>query len=512
MRKIFILIGVVTLSMSSCTKFLDVNQNENYPEQVEDYLIIPSAQASVSNVYSAYYGVLGGFWAQHWAQNNTSSQYKSYETYAMSGSDGVVDNSYRELYSGGLNDNEILLRKAMSEENWGLYLMSTTLKAYTFQMLVDLYDNVPYSEAFNAADGAFSPAIDKGEDIYAALYTSLDDALAKDMSSFNSARYSQHDLLGGANLNKWSEFARSIQLRLLVRQSGKNNVTAELTTLLANGGFLSSDVQLTNFENVDSKANPLFESDQVQLNTKNNIRTNAVLLYYLSKNVDPRKQALSNEIDDDYKGMITGSFDVIYNKKLPVAPDNFEGPLHIASPVLTWDMPVVLMSVAEVEFLQAEACLITGTGDAKAHYEAGVAASFKKLGVDVGTLLDAGNAYSYDDATNKLELIIMQKWVDAAWGQRGIEAFIEMNRTGYPAFSTVSSSISMGYDLDVNYSGNSTGYVSGTLVYSKLGSTGGNFPVRLPYADAEMNYNANSTEYKSLPDATVMQTRVWWNQ
>ena len=139
-------------------------------------------------------------------------------------------------------------------------------------------------------------------------------------------------------------------------------------------------------------------------------------------------------------------------------------------------------------------------------------ASFKKLGVDVGTLLDAGNAYSYDDATNKLELIIMQKWVDAAWGQRGIEAFIEMNRTGYPAFSTVSSSISMGYDLDVNYSGNSTGYVSGTLVYSKLGSTGGNFPVRLPYADAEMNYNANSTEYKSLPDATVMQTRVWWNQ
>ena len=506
MRKIFILIGVVTLSMSSCTKFLDVNQNDNYPEQVEDYLILPAAQASVSNVYSAYYGVLGGFWAQHWAQNNTSSQYKSYETYAMSGNDGVVNSSYRELYSGGLNDNEILLRQAEKDENWGLYLMSASLKAYGFQMLVDLYDNVPYSEAFNAPDGVFSPKIDKGADVYASIYSLLDGALAKDVSGFNAGRYSKYDVLGGGDLMKWQEFAKTIQLRLLIRQSTKSSAHSDLAALLANGGFLTSDVQLTNFENVDSKANPLFESDQVQLNTKNNIRGNSVILYYLTENADPRKEALFNEIDSDYLGMITGSYEV--------KSSEFEGPKHISSPVLTWDMPVILMSQAESELLQSEAYFITGNDPmAKSHYEAGVTASFAKLGLSVGTLLDAGEAYAYEGSSDeKYEKIILQKWVDAAWGQRGIEAFIERNRTGIPYETAVNDKISAGYDLDTNDKGDATGYVSGTLVYSKLGSTGGKFPVRLPYAAAEMNYNSNSAEYKSLPDATVMQTKVWWNK
>ena len=503
MRKIFILIGVVTLSMSSCTKFLDVNQNDNYPEQVEDYLILPAAQASVSNVYSAYYGVLGGFWAQHWAQNNTSSQYKSYETYALSGTDGVINSSYREMYSGGLNDNEILLRKAQSEENWGMYLMSASLKAYGFQMLVDLYDNVPYSEAFNAPDGTFSPKIDKGADIYAAIYSLLDEALAKDVSGFNAARYTKYDVLGGGDMSKWQQFAKTIQLRLLIRQSKKGSAHSGLAALLANGGFLTSDLQLTNFENVDSKANPLFESDQVQLNTKNNIRGNAVILYYLTENGDPRKEALFNEIGGDRLGMITGSYEV--------KSSEFEGPSDISSPVLTWDMPVILMSQAETELLQAEAYMITGNDAmAKSHYEAGVTASFAKLGLSVGTLLDAGEVYSYEGTDDeKYEKIIMQKWVDAAWGQRGIEAFIERNRTGIPAESAFSDQIPAGYDLT---DGNTISYVAGTLVYSKLGSTGGNFPVRLPYAAAEMNYNANAGEYKSTPDATVMQTPVWWNK
>ncbi|MCK5907105.1 MAG: SusD/RagB family nutrient-binding outer membrane lipoprotein, partial [Flavobacteriales bacterium] len=192
----------------------------------------------------------------------------------------------------------------------------------------------------------------------------------------------------------------------------------------------------------------------------------------------------------------------------------FEGPKHISSPVLTWDMPVILMSQAESELLQSEAYFITGNDPmAKSHYEAGVTASFAKLGLSVGTLLDAGEAYAYEGSSDeKYEKIILQKWVDAAWGQRGIEAFIERNRTGIPYETAVNDKISAGYDLDTNDKGDATGYVSGTLVYSKLGSTGGKFPVRLPYAAAEMNYNSNSAEYKSLPDATVMQTKVWWNK
>ncbi len=103
----------------------------------------------------------------------------------------------------------------------------------------------------------------------------------------------------------------------------------------------------------------------------------------------------------------------------------------------------------------------------------------------------------------------MQKWVDAAEGQRGAEAFIDFVRTGYPepAAADVQAAITEGRDDDLP-----DNYIPGTLIYSKKGATNGKFPVRLPYADSEFNYNINAAEYKDLPDATVMQTKVWWNQ
>ncbi len=503
MKKIFLLISVTLFMFYSCTNFLDVNMDVDNPADVEDYLILPSSQASLANVFSADYGNLGSFWAQHWAQNNTSSQYKSFESYALSGNDGVINRSYREMFSGALHNNEIILQRALSEENWGLYLMTATVKAYGYQLLVDLYDNVPYSEAFQGEAFIFSPHIDKGADIYAKIYDLLEDALSKDYSSFEKSRYAKYDLLGGGDLNKWQEFARSLQLRILIRQSAKNDVSAKIAALLANDVFLTTDVSLTNFEDVDSKANPLYEKDQVQLNTKSNIRANAVILYYFDTYSDPRKEKLFDEVNGEYLGVITGSYDV--------EDSHFIGDKETSRPTWSYDMPVHLMTVAEVELLKAEAYLKAGNAvNAKAAYDAGVTASFARIGAgDASAFLAPGGAYSFDDAADKLEAIIMQKWVDAADGQRGIEAFIERNRTGFPKESAVDGDIPPGTDLT---NGGTVPYVAGTLVYSKLGTTNGKFPVRLPYADVEMNYNANAAEYKVLTDAVVMQTNVWWNK
>jgi hypothetical protein len=382
--------------------------------------------------------------------------------------------------------------------------MSITLKAYAFQYLVDLYDNVPYFEAFKGAEGVFNPKIDKGEDIYKDLYAKLEEALSKDFSSYSPSRYTKYDVLCGGDIDKWKQFARSLQLRLLIRESAAVNVTADLTKLMNEGGFLTTDVSLTNFEDADSKSNPLFESDQRQLNTTNNIRANAVLMYFLDANSDPRKEKLFVKVGGKYDGMVSGSYEVLSSV--------FEGPLHISKPNFTATMPVQLMTVAEIELLKSEAYLKLGNNAmAKTSYEAGVTASLTRLGVgsDASTLL--AGPYAWNTSTNKLESIILQKWVDAADGQRGIEAFIEKNRTGYPQESAVSSKIKPGISLTANLTG-SEEYVAGTLVYSKLGSTSGKYPVRLPYPDVEVNYNSNAAVYGSLKDADVIMTKVWWNK
>jgi hypothetical protein len=104
-----------------------------------------------------------------------------------------------------------------------------------------------------------------------------------------------------------------------------------------------------------------------------------------------------------------------------------------------------------------------------------------------------------------LKAIILQKWVDAADGGRGIESHIERVRTGYPEESAISNQIAVGYVLPNNY-------IPGTLIYSKKGMTGGILPRRFPYPDSEMNFNSNAAEYKALSDADVILQKVWWKK
>ena len=502
MKKITLLLSLLIFLLPSCEKFLDVNTDPNNPSAVEDYLLLPASQVSIASVYSADYGLIGSFWAQHWAQNNTSSQYKTFETYTIASNDNVINNSYRELYFGGLADNEIIHLQAKAEENWGLYLMTSTIKAYMFQYLVDLYDNVPYTEAFKGEEGLFNPKVDTGADVYTAIYTLLDESLSKDMSGFKAARYSKYDLLCGADLTKWTEFANTVKLRILLRQYKKNPAfaQAEITKLLNNGVFLKSDVQFTNFENADSKSNPMYESDQRQLNTTNNIRACATFMSYLTTNADTRRELMFQKVgtlNGGYTAMIPGSYEV--------PTTTFDATAVTSRPILTATMPINLMTEAEAELLQAEAYLRSGdVAAAKQHYEAGVTSSFNRIGAEIGALLTGVYAFPETGFDAQLEAIIMQKWVDSADGQRGIEAFIEQVRTGYPKKSTISDQINPGYTLPDSYT-------PGTLIYSKKGTTGGKFPVRFPYPQCELNYNSNAAAYKALKDADVLQTNVWWN-
>jgi hypothetical protein len=514
MKKVIVIFSFLIFTLAGCSDFLDVNENPNYPAEVEDYLILHASQASVASVMSADYGLVGSFWSQHWTQNNTSSQYKTFETYTLGSNDARVDGSYLEMYVGGLGDNEILHLKAEAEENWGLYLMTSTIKAYGFQYLVDFYGNVPYDEAFKGeSEDIFNPKINSGEEVYNSIYELLNVALSKDLSDFNADRYASADLLLGANINDWVAFANTLKLRIILRQAYAKSawVNTELASLLASGTFLTTDVALRNFEDVDSKSNPLYEADQRQLNTSNNIRANATFTTYLKANGDPRLDVLFAEIAGNRYGMITGSYEV--PNEVWLAPD------FISKPILTATMPVYLMTVAESELLQAEAYFRLGDlVNAKLHYDAGVNASFDRMGVNAAGFLGVGEPYAFNEAhlgldatdtPDPLRDIIMAKWVDAADGQRGMESFIDKVRTGYPKACTaaVQNEMVRGYEADLPAS-----YIPGTLIYSIKGATGGKFPVRLPYADSEINYNSNAAVYKGLADGEVMQTKVWWNK
>lgn len=503
MKKIVAILSLVLL-LSSCDKFLDINENPNYPTDVSDELLLTSSIAAVTNVYAADWSQIGSFWSQHWAQNNTSSQYKIYESYSLSSNTNVIEDSYRAMYVDGLSDNEIFLKKVEANENWGGYLMGAVIKAYGFQYLVDLYGNVPYSEAFLGSE-KLNPVIDKGDKVYEAIYNLLNTALSKDVSEFVPENYELNDIIFGGHIDDWAAFGQSLKLRILLRQFAANTsfATTEITGLLAdmeaeNIYLLDKDAAVTNFEDADSKSNPLYESDQRQLNTTNNLKACATLTSYLQANVDTRIAKLFRPVAGNFYGLVPGSYDV--------PSTEFEAPTLIASPILTPTMPVYWMTYAESELLIAEAYLRLGNVElAKAHYENGVTASFDRMGAEIGDLLTGAYAFPETGFSAQLKAIIMQKWVDAADGGRGIESHIERVRTGYPEESAISNQIQEGYVLPNNY-------IPGTLIYSKKGTTGGILPRRFPYPDSELNFNSNAAEYKALSDADVILQKVWWNK
>lgn len=504
MKKLSIIVLSVVLLLTSCEKFLDINENPNYPTDVSDELLLTSSIAALTNVYAADWGLIGSFWSQHWAQNNTSSQYKIYESYALSSNTNVIERSYRAMFVDGLSDNEIFLKKVAENENWGAYLMGAVIKAYGFQYLVDMYGNVPYTEAFLGAE-KLNPVIDKGEDIYAKINTLLVDALDKDFSEFVPELYEQNDIIFEGEIEDWKAFANSLRLRILLRQYDANTsfATAEITKLIAEmeAGeiyLLDKDVAVTNFEDADSKSNPLYESDQRQLNTTNNLKACATFTSYLEANNDSRIASLFVPVAGQFYGLVPGSYNV--------PSTEFEAPTLIASPVLEPDMPVYWMTYAESELLIAEAYLRLGNVEmAKAYYESGVQESFTRMGSDIGTALEDVYAFPESGFQNQLKAIIMQKWVDAADGGRGLESHIERVRTGYPEESAVSSQIEEGYILPNNY-------IPGTLIYSKQGITAGVLPLRFPYPDCELNFNSNAAGYKALIDGEVILQKVWWKK
>lgn len=503
MKKLVAIISLVLL-LSSCDKFLDINENPNYPTEVSDELLLTSSIAAVTNVYAADWGLIGSYWSQHWAQNNTSSQYNIYESYSISSNTGVIDDSYRTMFVDGLSDNEIFLKKVEANENWGAYLMGAVIKAYGFQYLVDMYGNVPYTEAFLGSE-KLNPVVDKGDKVYASIYTLLKTALAKDVSKFVPENYALNDIIFGGNIDDWAAFAQSLRLRILLRQFDANTsfATTEITKLLAdmeaeNIYLLDKDAAVTNFEDADSKSNPLYESDQRQLNTTNNLKACATFTSYLEENGDSRIEKLFRPVAGKYYGLIPGSYEV--------PSVEFEAPTLIASPIVTPTMPVYWMTYAESELLIAEAYLRLGkVASAQTHYENGVTASFERMGADIGDLLTGAYEFPTSGFNSQLKAIIMQKWVDAADGGRGLESHIERVRTGYPEESAVSNQIQVGYVLPDNY-------IPGTLIYSKKGMTGGILPRRFPYPDSELNFNSNAAEYKALSDADVILQKVWWKK
>jgi hypothetical protein len=479
------------IGIQGCRKTFDINQDPNNPslDIGTPKLVFPVAVMGVAAVEGGDLALLGGILGEYVTQAALSNQYKNIDRYDLKSTD--MNDQYTTLYSYGLKNLQFVIDKSAEAEDWNFYLMGTVMKAYATTLLVDLYDNIPYTEALQGVKN-LTPKFDDGYTIYKSLLADIETALSKDFSARTAVDLKATgeggiDLVFGGDIGKWKQFANTLELKMYLRMTNAKPAEAQSgVESLKDREFLNVDAKVTGFIDAESESNPLYEQNIRQLNTPDNIRASNTYLLFLKANDDPRIPHFFNPVagTSTFAGLDQGDF----SNSDPAAR---ETSIFLQTP----EDPVVFLSAAESYFLQAEASVRYPAfgGDAKTLFDYGVKAAFSSVGESGDLFIEPGGAYEYPNGTieENIEAIIVQKWASFPYGVHFIEGWFERNRTGFPKNSPVYSS--------------DPAYVPGEFVISNNSVLGpGQYPKRMVYPDEERKTNPNT------PAEVAITTPVWW--
>ncbi len=446
MKKLMIfLAGALLIGGIGCKKdYLNINTNPNSSTNASPELVLPAAMQNTAarQIAPAYTFIRG--WMVYWAISGSYAiGNNDFTTYHQTTSFG--DGLWASIYDN-LEDYDYVEKQGAAQGKPFFEAAAKIMKAYEYEQLVDMFGNVPYNEGLKGTQ-SIQPKYDDGQSIYDSLEANL--AVAIDLMKSAPAVTQTGDIMFGGDNTSWVKFANTLRLRLLLRQSqiGRDAyIQSQLTSIKADSlGFLDADAAVNpGYTNSEGKQNPFygFAYNTTGTYTQDYWRANQYAIMFYRKNNDPRLTLYYGPTSSDptkyqgnYIGQQTGAF--------VGSLSSIFGPGVLKS----FDQPAVILSASESFFLQAEAALKGWIpGDPKALYQSGVTASFEYLGVpDADAAAEAyysqpGNpSVNYDAATDKLAIIIRQKWA-AMNTVTPFEAWADYRRLHLPADIPLSQS------------------------------------------------------------------------
>ncbi|MBC7746350.1 MAG: SusD/RagB family nutrient-binding outer membrane lipoprotein [Flavobacterium sp.] len=446
MKKIIsIILLSLTVGISACQKdYFNLETNPNSPSVATPGFLLSGSLKVTGDIVNTNFATFG-VWMQYWTPSGNYVPNANLFTYNYTDVDYQV---WTQLYSNASNYDALEKRAAADPALANFQAIASIMKAYDFQALVDVYNNVPYTEAFKGIEN-ISPAYDKGEFIYDDLLVKLDQAIALIKSSGTAQNPGNSDIMYGGVMTNWVKFANTLKLRIVIRQSNlvakKGALTANLQATAADGyidGTSGAEINpgYSNSDALGGQQSPfwrIYGFDQNNNVTGNNdyYRASSYAIGKLNSYNDPR-------VSRFYETLVTGaSAGTIRGNVFGDPNARSNATTSGIGPGLLKDASqnAVIFSAAEALFLQAEGAE-TGlvSGSAQAYYEAGITASFTSTGVptpDAAAMAYYGQAIDnvgYVASTNKIQAIITQKWA-ALNGYGHLESYNEYRRTGFPA-------------------------------------------------------------------------------
>lgn len=227
-------------------------------------------------------------------------------TYENADSPASFDFMWSKAYSELMPDLNLVISLA-DEGGFTLHAgAAKIIKAYIMFTLVDLFGDVPYSEAFQGTAN-LSPKADPGQDVYNAAFALLDEAL-NDLK--NPVGSIANDLYYGSSAAKWSTLANTLKLRYYVNTRLVNSQGAAAKAVIDAGVIdeMSEDFEFkysTNRDNPDSR-HPYY-SDGYETGGPSWYMSNYYMFLFLGEKetIDPRIRYYfyrqdCDETDEDY--------------------------------------------------------------------------------------------------------------------------------------------------------------------------------------------------------------------
>lgn len=217
---------LISISLASCTKdFTEINTDRNnIPDALPQQLLAPAL------VNTLTYNML---------RNRNFNNELMQVTINQSDAEGQVfrydyrsnwsDYLYNGMYSQLTNFKEIYKLASDSGVNYNKSYMGISLicQSWMYSILTDTYGDIPYFQSNTGRDSLnYEPKFDKQKDIYLDLFQKLE--LANTLLTTNTAIVASSDPVYQGNIAKWRKFGNSLYLRLLLRVSGKADVSAQV--------------------------------------------------------------------------------------------------------------------------------------------------------------------------------------------------------------------------------------------------------------------------------------------
>lgn len=389
------------LALSACSDYLDINNDPNRATTPPINGLLASTTSNTGqNVYLLSNNITSYF-VQYFASPNIASPTDTYQEVDYS-------TTWKAFYSN-MADIYDMQRMGIEKQSPGHVGIAKVLMAMNLSMVVDVWGNVPYSQAFSG--DYLRPVYDDQADLYNTMLTLLDEAVVEfgkpDADKYLTA---SNDFIHQGKLGNWIKTAHALKARLLnhLSKQGSYNSTAILAEIDKAYVDNLDDAQVTEFLNrspwaqvaVDNASNLL--GGWLSTNVMNAVNATTYGI------VDPRRAAMTvSNKDGLYIGTPNGA------GRQSSGTGNAECYLNNTTFYAKDASPLAILTFSEIKFIEAEAALRAGNATrAYTAYEAGIKANFEKVGLATeGTTYFQNPSVGVGAANLTLDLIFKEKYV-----------------------------------------------------------------------------------------------------